>query len=97
MSVKTDSVAHTPGPWKKEGLTICTSQGDIARIPVPNDGGVFDCQENACLIAAAPDMLDALKAAQEELCLIRMKDSDVVYDSTLRVKMSAAIRKAEGE
>ena len=49
---------------------------------------------NATLIAAAPDLLEALEAAQEELRLIRMKDCDVVYNPGLRVQITAALSKA---
>lgn len=43
---------------------------------------------------AAPDMLAALKAAQEEIRLIRMKDCNVVYNPCLQLMMSLAIAKA---
>ncbi len=51
----------TPGPWQKDGRTIKTERGIIAYCPVPQSGGVFDCQQNARLIAAAPDLLAALE------------------------------------
>lgn len=41
------------------------------------------------------DLLAALKAAREELRLLRMKDTNVVYDPTLRMTMDAAIARAE--
>lgn len=50
----------------------------------------------ANLITAAPQLLDALQAAQEEIRLIRMKDCNVVYNPALQLMMSAAIRKAQG-
>ena len=40
---------------------------------------------------------EALEAAQEELRLIRMKDTNAVYDPGLRVLMQAAIAKAKGQ
>lgn len=54
---------HTPGPWAVDNLTVrwggyfvadCDGKGDIAR--------QGECQANARLIAAAPDLLDALVA-----------------------------------
>jgi hypothetical protein len=47
------------------------------------------------LKASHAELLRVLKAAQEELRLIRMKDSDAVYDTMLRTDMSAAITNAE--
>lgn len=55
---------HTPGPWTRDGLTIKTSRGVIAACPVPQAGGVFDCQANATLIAAAAELVEALKEAR---------------------------------
>lgn len=60
---------HTPGPWEQDGLTIRCSRGIIARLPVPQAGGVFDVQANAKLIASAPRLRDdregLLKALRE--------------------------------
>jgi hypothetical protein len=39
----------------------------VAIIPTPQNGGTFDCEENARLIAAAPDLYEALQAAYDEL------------------------------
>ena len=65
MGTKHESkrIGHTPGPWEQDGLTIkVTTRGIIAICPVPQKGGTFDCQDNARLIAAAPELLAALKA-----------------------------------
>ena len=56
---------HTPGPWKRlhsEGSMICANGLHVASVPVggPIDNPAF--QANASLIAAAPDLLEALKA-----------------------------------
>lgn len=50
--------------------------------------------ENAALIAAAPDLYEALRRAQEELRLINMKDTGAIYDVGLRTDISAALAKA---
>lgn len=51
--------------------------------------------QHAHLIAAAPAMLEALKALREELRLIRMKDTGAVYDVMCRIQADAAIAAAE--
>ena len=57
----TDS-KHTPRPWDRDGLTIKSfGRGIIAECPVPQRGGVFEVSGNARLIAAAPDLLEALQ------------------------------------
>jgi hypothetical protein len=52
--------------------------------------------KEAVIARAAPDMLAALKAAEEELRLLRMKDTKAVYNPGLRAIISLAIAKAEG-
>jgi hypothetical protein len=70
---------HAPGPWKCDHDVICClpdgKDGDwfiIARMPGPyqiidhrNDG--FAWESNSKLIAAAPEMIEALKAAEMEI------------------------------
>lgn len=59
---------HTPGPWQRDGLSISAPQrGVVARCPTVKNGGVFDCSDNAHLIAAAPDLLEALKECLPDL------------------------------
>lgn len=70
---------HTPGPWEQDGLTVRSSRGIIAKCPVPQDGGTFDCQDNARLIAAAPEtkaQRDELLAAIKELLFHFTDDGD---------------------
>lgn len=59
---------HTPGPWAVDNLTVrwggyfvadCDGKGDIAR--------QGECQANARLIAAAPDLLEQSQAAAASL------------------------------
>lgn len=59
------SASFTPGPWENDRRTIKASRGVIARCPLPQDGGTFDVQTNARLIAAAPDLLAALNGLLE--------------------------------
>jgi hypothetical protein len=60
---------HTPGPWhidgsKQEGLTVRAGQSAVAVIP---GYGVGQRMEDARLIAAAPDILQALKDATDAI------------------------------
>ncbi len=81
---------HTPGPWTKKGNKIEAQQGIIAQIPMPQAGGSFGCQENAHLIAAAPELLEVCKAALPFVNGIGIKVDQ------LRKDIKSAIQKAEG-
>lgn len=95
-------MAHTPGPWTIEyetkggepyddGVRIDSPEGPVAF-------NVIDC--SAHLIAAAPDMLAALRLARNEL--IAFYEDAYEYDETDREvseaidAMTTAIAKAEG-
>ena len=75
---------HTKGPWFKDGHFIrqVDDSGLIAELyisPNSNDGRNQSLTDNARLIAAAPEMLEALEAicdsclslSFDELCLIK--------------------------
>ncbi len=86
---------HTPGPWvlqdQKNGHYI------IGRIDPQENAAVSFNKANATLIAAAPELLEALKLA---LATIRRvtKDHGHSFNSTqgTRDVISAAIANAEG-
>jgi hypothetical protein len=60
-------MAHTPGPWNWTGLYIEDSEGmPIAQVRTPT---ILQGEANAALIAAAPDLLAALR-----LCLAQLTD-----------------------
>ncbi len=71
------STKHTPGPWNRgygnfiyEGKFDRTVQQRLIAVCEPTNKTREDWEEvfsNASLIAAAPDMLDALKIARYEL------------------------------
>lgn len=51
----------TDGKWTASGTVVRVfGRGEVARCPVPQDGGTVDCVANAKLIAAAPDLYEAL-------------------------------------
>jgi hypothetical protein len=61
---------HTPGPWIRKGSNVFTAPTEkrvggfcIAQCNTMMDGNTF----NARLIAAAPDLLEALKECIERL------------------------------
>ena len=86
---------HTPGPW---GIYF-NSQDDFVVRKMFDDGTeshavarVHSGAANARLIAAAPDLLDALK------CLVGWFDDDRMNGAEKQIKKArAAIRKATGE
>lgn len=56
---------YTLSTWEQEGNKITAyGRGIIAECPNSNKGGVFEFIDNAQLIAAAPDMYEALKEIQ---------------------------------
>lgn len=100
---------HTPGPWefeeisdagdeRGEGFIIGGNLGGLvgAALPWPTelDSGDFSRVEaNARLIAAAPDLLEALKKAVEYL---RPRVPGGKRGVVLLPELEAAIAKAEG-
>jgi hypothetical protein len=69
--MSTNKPKHTPGPWKHEiisdnygtGCFISSEKRDtIAEIYAVKDTAGLEGEANAALIAAAPEMLEALKA-----------------------------------
>jgi hypothetical protein len=67
----------TPETWRYEsGEVIVSGRGCIARIPTPQAGGVFECVANGKLIAAAPELYDALAALTACISETRGKNAD---------------------
>ena len=57
---------HTPGPWTIQGAFIGTDDAHIAQVKGEGRGvNSQRAEANSMLIAAAPDLLDALKMALE--------------------------------
>ena len=89
---------HTPGPWNTDEQVIFASSGEavastwkFGQFDTGGRGSHAEAEANARLIAAAPDMLDALHqwAAAE-----RMEDAEELENA--RKSRDAAIAKAEG-
>jgi hypothetical protein len=100
---------HTPGPWfaadydpETDEIAICSDQGEyVAHIGHIDADGCFDhpkiaamIEANARLIAAAPDMLEALRQAaicENQDAFRNRRPVAPWYESAC-----AAIAKAEG-
>jgi hypothetical protein len=96
------SAQHTPGPWQRSGVRVklgaedCLQVGPdsfaIAFLPIGNRpkeqaGAIAD----ACLIAAAPDMLKALQAIAElPAHPMRKKAVELARDAIAKATGSAA-------
>jgi hypothetical protein len=82
---------HTPGPWNAEGKAIC---GDGVVVAHTTMRGGQDWLANARLIAAAPDLLEALR---EILTLTERLAAGTRDETDERIGSArAAIEKAEG-
>lgn len=95
---------HTPGPWRVGPVddTIVTDAAgkEVAAIDGDyNDPDTWPLMEaNARLIAAAPDLLAALRRAKETIRVWHGPNAWDIYDrvSPEMVAINAAIAKAEG-
>jgi hypothetical protein len=91
---------HTPGPWRASNATVYAPNQNAPRqmIPIKIESGWLDgawesddeAHANARLIAAAPEMLEALE-------LIDGYDGDAIPVSQVRETVRAALAKARGE
>ena len=85
---------HTPGPWEYLGHTWVQTADD-KKTPIANFNFLAATKANARLIAAAPDLLEAL-------VMVRDADEDCKRDGlptippAARAKIDAAIAKATG-
>src|ERR1035437_1836628 len=100
--------AHTPGPWRYDadcglvrespGDDINIGSAELAEVMWVERSGMTDADSeretnaNANLMAAAPEMLEALKRAQSNLQICAIMDSSI---DTLDV-VDAAIALATG-
>ncbi len=86
-------VKHTPGPWSVDDNPK-SDFIDIEPMVCRIERGTLAHLDNARLIAAAPELLEACKIA-----LVTAYEADVASDEDggWMVKMRAAIAKAEGK
>lgn len=85
---------HTPGPWQAQTFSSHELQTDFAMVAIGKRAHIIgyseEDQANARLIAAAPDLLEALEL------MVDTYDNGGWPSSTL-VIARAAIAKAKGE
>lgn len=85
---------HTPGPWGAIGADVKTA-GPTSRVicwtGIASDIALDEVRANARLIAAAPDMLNAL------LDVLDFWDDPNMSMSELKGRVRDAIAKAQGE
>lgn len=98
---------HTPGPWRKIGNNEVVGPPNSADLPgrqpsyepdhsaqiIETDGGVYPpCNDDAALIAAAPELLEALKLVNQRYQIGQIQDDKTGF----MAKVIYAIAKAEG-
>jgi hypothetical protein len=84
---------HTPGPWVVEGdwVTDVATDGNICEVSMPSSEDEAEQAANAHLIAAAPDLLAALRRFMDYGDVFQWSGKQSPYSQAL-----AAIAKAEG-
>lgn len=85
---------YTPGTWTNELNHITTSDGETVAVVSYEQSGYV--QGNTSLIAAAPELLEALEDCYSELNQLAFLSGDNLAKLTLD-KARAAIDKAKGE
>ena len=102
---------HTPGPWEMSGTSIKSRGRTIASAYFSPESGYIggvksrgvteeEARSNACLIAAAPELLTALTQLLREIDYLiedGMLNTEGVDDHPSIQAARAAIRKATGE
>lgn len=84
----------TPGPWSRSGNAVFNDDGyDIVHLTYGEYTGIKEDEANSNLIAAAPELLEALQACEKILSEIPLT-VDLVEDLLFA---RAAICKALGE
>jgi hypothetical protein len=95
--------AHTPGPWEASRWRVCYGVlpgqriGVICDVATNKESRTPESEANARLIAAAPDLLAACKAAIEEFRHLGQAMGEMTPPKTVDVwnRVEAAIAKAE--
>lgn len=99
----TERLTHTPGPWRvdvREAAPLRVLATDARATIVASDLGnahSSTAMADARLIAAAPDLLTALKALHLQALQSTVNDPGNEYGQEALAMADAAIAKAEGE
>lgn len=89
---------YTPGPWKHDdtwGLIVSDDGAEIAACHAGRTGDKSETLANAALIAAAPEMLEALHEAERLLSEVSTRTGMSFFSVGSLIR--AAIEKAEGK
>jgi hypothetical protein len=100
-------MAHTPGPWwiDEDGDYLCICEGAVNEYGEREEVATLACNRpslllcqpaNARLIAAAPELLAALKKCKQALKNYIDSGYDEDEDQEAYTAAMAALRKAEG-
>jgi hypothetical protein len=91
-------VSHTPGPWEIFDSEIIASNSDVNIADLRLCDGMDPCewQANQRLIAAAPDLLSALKALTQDSRFNLAIGGNPNAVAALVKQVDLAIAKAEG-
>jgi len=100
-------MSHTPGPWEATRLEpdgfLIRQYGWEIRTPAWDvttwieHGAPIRKEEDAHLIAAAPDLLEAAEMACNVLAAINLREPEWLGVPMAILKLQAAIAKVEGE
>ena len=98
MGVIMTKPAFTPGPWKVSGKVVKLGPDNYLTVIAPDRwvahimDGCQKSEEDACLIAAAPDMYEALRLAEEHfggpLVNLDLTDKDYEVLKTIRAALT---------
>jgi len=90
------NTSHTPAPWsfQKNNNGSLDFFGEDGKRVIINNVHLMNRDANAHLIAAAPDMLDALNVAL--MCMIGYTHRNEVIDNAIE-KINESINKATGQ
>ena len=84
------STQHTPGPWWHSGLEVGTVPMMMVKVAKVSGANHQEAQANAVLIAAAPDLLAALRE------FVKSFEGCYADGEPAMIKARAAIAKATG-
>jgi hypothetical protein len=92
-------MAHTPGPWEARRNPAWSKDVDIGQVgKFQNLAFVSSLNEDdARLIAAAPDLLEALKECYKVLTLEKVFNPDYGWGDFVENTILPIIQKAEGK
>src|SRR4051812_31379349 len=91
---------HTPGPWRVDGRFVMASKGAGAIAETfPHGPGktAGTAEANARLIAAAPELLEALKLLANRIAPMPRPMMHQMSDTELVTMADAVVAKAEGK